>query len=139
MVVAVAVVRVVQVSVDQVIDMVAMRHRLVPAALAMPMLGPMGVAVMLLAAGGIHAVDGDPVFVDVVLVGMVQMAVVQVVDVVTVTDRHVAAPGAVAMRMVVVVGMSALVHGRLLDVQGRSARAAHARHHEATPQAVSQT
>lgn len=118
MVVAVAVVRVMQVAADQVIDMVAMRHRLMPAARAVPMIGSMRVAIMPVAATGVAVVDGYPVLVDVVLVWMMQMAVVQVVDVVSVTHRHVAAVRTVAVRVIAVVRLFAVLHGDLLAVQG---------------------
>ena len=47
-------------------------------------------------------VDGDRVFIYVVTVGMVQVAVVQVVDVVVVAHRCMPAAGAVSVRMVFV-------------------------------------
>lgn len=120
MIVAVAFVRVMQVAADQVIDMVAMRHRLVPAGWAVPMIGRMGVAIMLMAALGIPLVHGYPMFIDVVLMRMMQVSVVQVVDVITVTHRHVAAVWAVMVRVVAVVRLFAVVHGDLLEVQGGS-------------------
>jgi hypothetical protein len=120
MVVAVAVVRVMQVSIDQVVDMVAMRHRLVPAVLPVPMIGRMGVAIVLVAAIGIAVVDSDAVLVDVVLVRMMQVAIVQVVDVVAVTHGQVAAVRTVTVHVVGVVRLCTVMHGSLLSVQGAS-------------------
>ncbi|MGI8561175.1 MAG: hypothetical protein ACR2J7_07025 [Luteimonas sp.] len=51
----------------------------------------MGVVIMLVAATGVPLVDGYPVFVDVVLKPMVQMALVNVVDMFAVAHSHVAA------------------------------------------------
>lgn len=112
--VAVSIVRVVQVSVDQVVDMIAMRHRLVPASLAMLVMLAMARAVMRPASLGIDLVDVDAVLVDVVLVRMVKVAGVQIVDVPLVAHRDVAAIGPVAMRMFVVVRLCAVVHDDLL-------------------------
>lgn len=100
MVVAVPVVGVMEMAVDEVVDMVAVRDRLVPAALAVHVVGAVTVArVAARAGGGMVAVDRDDVFVDVILVGMVEMAVVEVVDVAVVLDGDVAAARAVLVRM----------------------------------------
>lgn len=113
MVVAVAVMRVMQVPFDQIVGMVAMRDLLVPAVRSVPMIGSMGTAIVLVAAIGIPVVDRDPVFVDVAIVRVMQVAIVQVVDVAAVAHGHVAAARTVAMRMVGMVRLVALVHGDL--------------------------
>ena len=95
MVVAVTVMRVMQPPGDQVVDVIAVRDRVVPAAVAMGVrrvaVGRLGVT------AGVRVVDGDRVLVHMVLVRMVQMPVMQVVDVILVAHGRVAA--AVAMDM----------------------------------------
>jgi hypothetical protein len=102
-IVAVAAARVVQVPGDEVVDVIAVRHRFVAAARTV------GVSRVVRAAcmGGsarrrIRSVDGDRALVDVTIMAAVQVAVVEVVLMVAVRDRRVAAAGAVLMRMVVV-------------------------------------
>ena len=97
MIVAVIVVRMVQPPSDQVVDVIAMRHRLMPAPLAMRMRllarRRLGVTV------GMRGVDSDRVLVDMVLMRMVQVPVVKIVDVIFVPDRGMPATVAVNMRM----------------------------------------
>jgi len=79
-VVAVVAVRVVQVAADEVIDVVAVRHRLVPAALAVDVADLVAAAVVRRGTRGrVRGVDRQHVLVDVVAVRVVQVAVVQVV------------------------------------------------------------
>jgi hypothetical protein len=93
--------RMMQVAGDQVIHVIAMRNRGVAAVGAMDMCGIMaGASVVggaLIGVGGGH---GDDVFVHVPGVGVMQMAVVQVIHMVVVADGEVAAIGAMLMRMV---------------------------------------
>ena len=109
-------VRVVQVAIDKVIDVVAMRHRFVAAAGAVDVSGFVAaagavymsrfvaVAVMIWGADvRVGGADGDAVFIDVVAVRMVQVAIVQVIDVAFVFDGGVAAASAVLVRVVGVV------------------------------------
>ena len=91
-------------AIDEVIDVVAMRHRFVAAAGAMDVSGFVAVAVMIWGAGvRVGGADGDAVFIDVVAVRVVQVAVVQVVNVAVVLDGGVAAARAVLVRVVGVV------------------------------------
>jgi hypothetical protein len=81
-------VRIVQAAGDEVVHVVAVRHGFVAA------LRPVGVLVLVARSGGgvvgrVRAAHRYPVLVDVVLVGMVQTAVVQVVDVSFVAKRDV--------------------------------------------------
>ena len=102
--------RMVQVTVDEVIDMVAMRHGLVAAAGTMHMVGGMPAAGMTSGAGrGVLRIDADGMFVDMVAVHMVQVAVVQIVHVAVVLDGRVAAARTVDVGMVRVGGAG---HGR---------------------------
>jgi hypothetical protein len=91
-VVAVISVRVVEVAVDEVIDVVAVWHGLVAALGPVSVAGLVGVArVIGGAALGVAPADRDHVLVDMVSVGMVEMTIVQVVDMVLVPDRDVPA------------------------------------------------
>jgi hypothetical protein len=100
-VVAVIVVGVVQVVGDQVVDMVAVRHRLVTAVWTMLVAFWMTSAIMVRrAAIGIGRTHGDDVFVEVVLVRMMKMAVVEIVDVAIVRYRRVTAAWTVLVRMI---------------------------------------
>ena len=101
MVVAVAAVRMVQATRDQVIDVIAVRHRLATATGTVLMAFVVTTAGVLRRTGfrirGIH-VEG--VFIRMVAMREVQMSVVQVADMVTMNDGGV--PTAGAMRVVVV-------------------------------------
>jgi hypothetical protein len=105
-IVAVVAVRVVQVAVDEVVDVIAMRHRLVPAArpVLMPRLVPLA-AMLGCAAVGVLVRHLDHVLVDVIVVRMMQVTVVQVVDVILMANGGVTAIGAVAVRMALVMGI----------------------------------
>lgn len=102
--VAVAVVRMVQVTIDQIIDVVTMWHCRVSAAGSMNMIGRMAGARMAAAAGiGIRRTHGQRVFLHRAVGGlMMQMTVVQVVGVSVVLHGDVAAAGTVR---VIVIGM----------------------------------
>lgn len=93
-VVAVAVVPVMQASVDQIVEVIAVRHALVPASVVPALAGDGGAGVR------VGRVDGDHVLVVVAIVFGVQVPVVQVVDVSVVQDTGVAAVCAVHVRMV---------------------------------------
>jgi hypothetical protein len=100
-IVAVVAMGVVQVSVDQVVDMVAVRHRLVPASRPVRMRAVMAAALVTGRApvriGRRHL---DRVLIDVILVHVVQMAVVEVVDVIAMANGSMPAPRAVLVRVV---------------------------------------
>jgi hypothetical protein len=113
MIVTVVPMRMMEAAVDDVIDMIPVRHGFVAAS------RPVHVPVFLasgepvLAAVRVSLADGDDVLVvvdqSVDLVRMVQMAVVQIVDMVVVAHRLVTATGAVAM-LVIGMGMTVLAH-----------------------------
>jgi hypothetical protein len=110
-VVAVVAVRVVQVAVDQVVDVVAVRHRFVAAAGSMHMTGLVATAPVARCAGGrVGGADLDHMFIDMAFVQVVQVAVVQVVDMVTVAYRDMATARAVHVVVWVVVRVVA-AHG----------------------------
>jgi len=105
-VVAVVAVRVMQMAVDKVVDVVAVRHRLVAATRTVAMVGVMTAAAMVgRAAVRVALAHGDDMLVDVVLVRMMQVAVMEIVDVAIVAHGEMAAPGTVLMRMVGMDGM----------------------------------
>lgn len=97
MIVAVAFVRPMQAPFDQVVDVIAVRNRFVPAPVAMRVLwiAVRGVGV----AARVRLVDRDHVLIDVAFVGMVEVPVVYVVDVVVVAHRGVAATRSVLVRV----------------------------------------
>jgi hypothetical protein len=87
---------VVEMAADQVVDVTVVRNRLVPAALAVDVLGLVGFAVVVGSASlRVLGVDREDVLVDVVSVGVMEVAVVQVIDVVAVLHRRVSAAGRV--------------------------------------------
>ncbi|WP_174923297.1 MULTISPECIES: hypothetical protein [Burkholderia] len=118
-IVAMIAMRMMKVSVDQIVDVIAMRYRFVPAT------GPMDVTCLVATAARrtpvrVLRADLDPVFVDVIAVRMVQMAVVQVVDVVAMPDGGVTAARTMLMVVVGMMGFVARAHAYLLDLQGAS-------------------
>ncbi len=96
-------VRVMQVPIDQVVDVIAVGNRLV-AALRTVDVGRRMIAACVLrrAIGGIFLGDVEGMFFDGTPFGVVQVAVVQVIDVIAVLDRGVAAALAVIMIVLVV-------------------------------------
>lgn len=96
MVIAVIAVWVVQVTIDQVVDVVAMRYGGVAAARAVGVIRRVTrTAVLRGARGRVSRVDLEDVLVEVPVVRVVEVTVVEVVDVVPVADRRVAAARAV--------------------------------------------
>jgi hypothetical protein len=107
-IVAVVAVGMVQVAVNQVIDVVAVGDRFMTA--AGPVLVVLGMVAAIMggrASGGIGAADGDSMFLDLIAGGMVQMAVVEIIDVAVMFQGLVAAAGTMLVR---VVGVS-VCHG----------------------------
>lgn len=101
----------VQVAVDQIVDVVSVGHGLMAATGAVDVIGGVGMARM--ARRAVDRVGGagfDDMLVEVVAMGRVEMAVVQVIDVAGVAD------GGVAAALAVDVGMIAmdLVSGHFL-------------------------
>ena len=87
MIVTVPIVRVMQVPVDKVVDVIAVRHRVVAAARTVDVAVLVSVAAMARCAGiRVSFVDGDRALVDMIAVHRVEMPVVQVVDMAVVLD-----------------------------------------------------
>jgi hypothetical protein len=119
-IVAVAGAGVVQVTIDQVVGVVAMGHGLVSAAGAVHMSFFMAVAVVPWGAdGGIAAADGDAMLLDPTLAGVVQVAVVQVIGVSFVLDGGVAAVGTMSVSMTVVSFLSCHRNPRQRNLRSR--------------------
>jgi hypothetical protein len=91
------------VTLDEVIDVIAVRHGLVPAAGAVNVTLLVGSAIVLRrTAVGILRSHIQDVLVDVVPVDVVQMPVVQIVHMTVVLNGRVAAVGAVLMDVILV-------------------------------------
>jgi hypothetical protein len=90
-----------EVAIDQVVGVIAMRNRGVAAAGAVYVTGRVAVTcVGRRATGRVGRVDRDRAFVDMIAVHHVQMPVVEVVDVAAVLDREMPAVGTVDMAMI---------------------------------------
>lgn len=105
MIVAVAIVHMMQPAIDQKIDMIAMRHRLVPAT------GTVDMATCRRRDAAIRVgdADGDHMFIDMIAVHMVQMAVVQIINMAIMLHGGVAAAGTM---LVGVIGVGVAGHGQ---------------------------
>ena len=115
-VIAVPVVRMVQVPADEVVDVVAVRNLLVTAAGLMHVRSPMLAAGVLgRAVRRIGRADLQDMLVNVVAVRVMQMPVVQVVEVIAVLDRRVPAIGSVLVGVVWVNGVLGISHGVNID------------------------
>jgi hypothetical protein len=112
--VAVAVVRVVQVITNQVVHVLAVGHRFVTTPGAVLVLRIVLAALVVRRAPlGVLVVDVHRVLVDVAVVRVVQVTVVEVIHVVLMADRDVSAS---ALVLVVVTGVLLMVwHSALLD------------------------
>ncbi len=112
MIVAVIPVWMMQATIDQVVDVIAMRNRLVTAPGPMHMAGlKTGTAMLRRAAVRIAVGYLDHMLVDMIAVRMVQVTVMKVVDVVAVPNGDMTAPGAVLVVMVGVLRMGTRGHG----------------------------
>ncbi len=89
---------VVQMTIDQIIDVVAMGHRFVAAARAVDMAAVMSATIVLGGAGarvgGRHA---DDVLIDMALVRVMEMSVVKIIDMIVVLDGGMTAAGLMLM------------------------------------------
>jgi hypothetical protein len=113
MVIAVIAMWMMQVAVHQIVDVIAMRNRFVSATRAVHVIWRVAAAVM----GGRASVRVfcaylKSVLVDMIAMRMVQMAIMQVVDVVAMPDGRVPAARAV---LVVVMGMMGFIAGAHVD------------------------
>lgn len=105
----------VQMAGDQIIDVVSVRHGLMPAVRAMVMSGLMPLAAMgRRASSRVLRGNAQPMFIDMVVVWMVQMSIMQVVDVAVMGDGRMPAVGSVLMGVLFVDGV--VVHQRTPSV-----------------------
>ena len=112
MIIAMVAVRMMQMPVHQIIDVVAMGDRLMPTPRSMHMPGLVsGAAVLRRAAIGVLGRHFNHVLVDMVPVRMVQVPVMEKVDMVAMPDGGMTAAGAVLMRMVRMMWLVARWHG----------------------------
>jgi hypothetical protein len=118
-VVTVVAVGMVQVPVNEVVDVIAMRDGVVAAS------GPVRVSGLVLlrrlgrcASVRVLVVDGDPMFIHVVLVRMMKMSVMEVVDVPVMAHSGVTARGAVLVIVIRVDGVLILSHTGSLALVG---------------------
>jgi hypothetical protein len=115
MVVAMVAMRVVQAAIHEVVDVVAMRHGLVPAAGTVDVACFVSAAVLICRAViWVRRADLDDVLVDMVAVGVMQVAVMQVVHVVPVAYGGMPAARAVFVVVVRMMRRFASVHGAVL-------------------------
>jgi hypothetical protein len=110
-----AAVRVMQVAVDQIVDMIAVRHGFVTAARPVLVAPRVSAAIMIRRAFvGIAAAYVDRMFVEVVVMRVMEVTVMEIVDMVAVPDRGVAAARPVLVRMVMMDLVLAVGHDCLL-------------------------
>lgn len=96
MVVAMVAMGMVQPAIDQIIDMIAMRHRFMAAAGTMHMVAGQPC----IAAGRVGGADRDDMFIHMVAMRMMQMPVVQIIDMAIMGDGGVATAGAMNMGVI---------------------------------------
>ncbi len=115
MIVAVIAVRMMQMPIDQIVDVIAMRNRLVSATGTMHMTRRMTRARVLRRAGiRVLRRDVDRVLVHVSGMHVVQVPIVQIVHVIAVLHGGVPAPGTMLMGVIGVMGQFAVGHCALL-------------------------
>ena len=102
MIVAMIAVRMVQMPVHKVIDVITVWYRRMSTVRSVYVTGVVAFAVVRDATVGIDVGHGDAVFIVVIFMGAVQVPVVQVTDVVTVLHGDVTAAGAVRVVVVLV-------------------------------------
>jgi hypothetical protein len=99
-------VRMMQPAVDEIVDMVTMRHRFMAAVRTVHVRA----VDLRRAVHGIFIADRDDMFVDVILVHMVQMAVVKIIHMAVMANRDVPAFRAMLMSVVGMVFLGACGH-----------------------------
>jgi hypothetical protein len=98
-----------EVAIDQVIDVIAVRYGFVPASRAVDVARVMGAAIVVRRTLiRVFCADLERVFVDVIAMRMVQMSIMQVIDVVAMPDGGMSA---VCTMLVIVMGMVRFVAG----------------------------
>jgi hypothetical protein len=91
MVVAVVAVRMMEMILDHVIDVISVWNLRMPAVWAVDVFAAVRATLMLWGTScRVRRTDRDRVLVDVIVVGMVEVSIVQIIDVITVLNRRVA-------------------------------------------------
>jgi hypothetical protein len=108
MIITMTVVRMVKASIHQIVDVVPVRNRLVPAARPVRMTGA---DILWCAMSRVGSVNCYHVLVDMISMHVMQMTIVQVVNVAFVLNRRVSTPRAMLMGMIGVFLFSASRHG----------------------------
>ncbi|WP_265975013.1 hypothetical protein [Brucella intermedia] len=81
------IVLVMQAAIDEIIDVIAMRHRFVTTVWAMDVVVIMtNVGLDRMASVGIHGANFDHMFINMIAMWMMQMTIMQVINVITVPD-----------------------------------------------------
>jgi hypothetical protein len=101
MIIAMTAVRMMQVAIDEIIHMIAVRHRFVPTAGAMHMIGRVrGARMARGASAGVGRRDGQRVFFDLARAGrVVQVTIVEIIHMVAMLNGRVPTSGAVSVVM----------------------------------------
>lgn len=101
--------RMMQVAIDQIVDVIAVGHRLMAAAGAVDMARFVPGAVVVGGAGiGVRRADLDHMLVDVIPMRVMQVTVMQVIDVIAVAHGGMAAARAMLVVVIFVMGMGAV-------------------------------
>ena len=101
MVIAMITMRMMQMAVDQVIDVIAVRYRFVSASGTVDVSRLVAAATVVRCASfRIFRANLQPVLVDVITMWMVQMTIMQIIDVIAVPDSSMAAVGTMLVVMV---------------------------------------
>lgn len=115
MVVAVVAVGIVEMSVDQVVDMIPMRYRFMTAIRSVHMFSRVPPAPVPGRAGfRVVRGHGDDMFIDMAVMRMMQVAVMQITDMIVMHDARMAALGSVWMGMIFVLLQVTIGHRRSL-------------------------
>jgi hypothetical protein len=111
MIIAVIAVGMVQTAGDQIVDMVTMRNRFVATARSVNVSSIMsGAAMVCRAAIRVLVAHFNPMFIHMIGVRMVKMAIVEIIHMVPVPDRNVAATGSMRVVMIGVMRQIACGH-----------------------------
>lgn len=116
MVVAMVAMLMVKPPIDEIIDVISVRHRFMTAtrSVNMAMFMP-DMILQWMAAIRVRCRHFDDVFIDMVAMGMVEMSIMKIIDVIPVLHGHMAATGAVFVIVVLVMGEIAIAHGDFLS------------------------
>ncbi len=112
MIVAMVAVRVMQMAINQIADVVAVRHGLVSAAWSMHVVcGMTSAAMVRRATVGVGIGDLDPVLVHMIAMHVMKVTIMQIISVIAVPDSDMPAPRTVDVGVTVMLGVGASAHG----------------------------